>query len=320
MALDYLYTLIRYRPFVVKKDLDPQAHGYLADTLQTGRFFVPAAHSLNDPWEATPALQSAWWRKDKHLELADFFAFLVPENRTPERFSKLLQELRLFSSEQVLDHAQQLLLSHFRDAPILSLSDRADIFLMWAYYGLGHNGYALVFDASKLPFATAVRVKYSKRRAQLLLVLRHLDGIAIDVLATKARQWSHEREWRVIPPSQPLQRQGFIDFQPAPPNGYHATVPMDSIVGVVVGDQLYKGPHSQDVMNLLESHAARFQFWLAEIDKREFKIVLRPIRFGSTSDREGSISSSTQTAYKTTDEQVSAIAGAASDIGPASRV
>jgi hypothetical protein len=274
----------------VEKDLDPDAHGYLADTLQTGRFFIPAARALNDPWEAAPTLQSAWWRKDKHLELADFFAFLVPENSTPDRLAKLLQELRTLPSEQVLENAQQLLLNHFRNTPILSLSDRADIFLMWSYYGLGHNGYALVFNARKFPFASAVQVKYVKRRPTILLVLRHMDGIAIDVLATKARQWRHEREWRVIPPSKPLQHPGFIDFQPAPPNGYHATVPMDSIVGVIVGDQLFKGPHSNAVMALLEAHASRFHFWLAEIHKNEFKIVLRPIRFGSDATGDKSIS------------------------------
>lgn len=293
VALDYLDTLIRYRPFVAEKDLDPRAHGYLADTLQTGRFFIPAARALNDPWEAAPTLKSAWWRKDKHLELAEFFAFLVPENRAPEKFAKLLRETRTFPSEQILDRAQQLLLDHFRDVPILSLSDRADVFLMWSYYGHGHNGYALIFDARKLPFATAVRVKYAKRHPGLLLVLRDLGGIAIDVLATKARQWSHEREWRVIPTSQPLQSPGFIDFQPAPPNGYHATVPMDSIIGVIVGDQLFKGPHSKEVVALLEAHASRFQSWLAEIHRREFKIVLRPIRFGSAAASDNSISAAT---------------------------
>lgn len=279
VALDYLHSLIRYRPFDAVKDLDPNYLGYLADTLQSGRFFIPAAHSLNDPWEAAPMLESAWWRKDKHLELAEFFAFVTPEHSTPENFARLLRESRTFSSDQIIGRAQEALLAHFRNAPILSLSDRADNFLMWSYYGRGHNGYALVFNAQKLPFATGIRVKYSRRHPRILLVLRDLRGIAVDLLATKARQWRHEREWRVIPPATPHKRLGFVDFRPAPPNGFHATVPMDSFIGVIVGDQLFRGPHSDALMNLLRRHATRFQFWLAEIHRRAYKIVLRPIRF-----------------------------------------
>lgn len=286
IALDYLTGLVRYRPFDAAYDLDPNAAGYLADVLQTGKLFVPAAESLNDPWEAAPALEGVWWRPDIHLEIAKFLAFLAPQRNTPEHFAKLLEETRAIGSGPILERATQLLLGHVRRSPVLSLSDRGDNFLMWSYYGRGHNGYALVFDARVLPFAGAVRVRYARRHPRILLTRRDMKGIAVDVLATKARQWRHEREWRIITSPQNARRVGFTDFQTASAAGYYATVPMESIVGVIIGDQLFKGPHKESVLELLASHVPRLRLWLAEIDRRAFRIVLRPIRFESD-DSEG---------------------------------
>jgi hypothetical protein len=246
-ALDHLTSLVRYRPFEAEKDLDESALGYLADTLKTGRLFIPSALALNDPREAASLLESVWWRRDKRREIAEFLACLLQKQRNQDETSAdVLAMMKPFDTGEVLDRAQDLLLRSLSDIPILSLSDQGDNFLMWSYYGRGHNGYALVFDAKRLPFAASVRVAYRKRRPRILLVRRDMNGVSRDVLATKARQRRHEREWRIIG-NRRDDRLGFVAFERASELGYHATVPADTIVGVIVGDRLFNGPHDTAV-------------------------------------------------------------------------
>ena len=278
VALDYVRTLVRYRPFDETLDLDPAAKGYLADLITSSRLFIPAASSLNDPWEAAPSLVHAFRWRDINLEVANFLAFMAPQEASkPGQFEALLHHLRSSDSRTVLAETQQSLMDRFRTTPVLSLSERGDNFLMWAYYGRGHNGYALVFDTSFLPFAGAVRVRYTRRRPHIYLNRRHMPSIVIDVLATKARQWEHEREWRVIVPDHDPGKVGVGDFAPVSQAGYYGTVPRESLIGIIIGDQLFRGPHNERVLDLIAKQGPHLRIWWAEIE-REFRIALRPIR------------------------------------------
>lgn len=278
IALDYLPSAIRYRPFDSARDLDPDAAGYLANIITTGTVFIPAASTFNDPWEAAPSFEHVRWVRDREREVADFLAFLSPQLDTPEKLASLTADIRRLGHDAVLREGQRILFEKLRTTPILSLSDRADNFLMWSYYAAGHNGYGLVFDAAVPPIAAAVRVKYSSRHPAVYLNQRDMRGIAVQVLATKARQWRHEREWRVIASQHNAERMGFQRLRPASERGYYAQLPRNALVGVIVGDQLFNSSHGNDVLDLLRK-APLLRAWVAEINRRAFRIVLRPLRF-----------------------------------------
>lgn len=208
--------------------------------------------------------------------MAEFLAFLAKGNRSPERFAALLHEIRAHSSEAVISKTEQLLMNRLRQTPILCMNENPTNFLMWSYYANGHNGYAVVFDAQALPFASAARVTYSSQHPRILLCRRDMDGISRAVLATKAKEWRHEQEWRVIVPPSNAQMLGFTSFEPAPSGGYYGTVPREAIVGVVLGQQLYDGPSRADVLDELRQHFPVVGGKIAEIDRRRFRIVLKP--------------------------------------------
>jgi hypothetical protein len=186
--------------------------------------------------------------------------------------------MRNLPIDAVQDRVQSELLSRLKQTPILSLCRHPDNFLMWSYYAKGHNGYALVFDAKKLPAAASYRVRYSRRRPVIYAFRRDMTGIGRDVLATKARQWQHEREWRVVTSLDGDARLGLTNVSRAE-HGIVADISKDSVVGAIIGDQLYQGPFGSQVINLLRAHRSHIKSWLAEIDRRRFHINLRPIRF-----------------------------------------
>ena len=82
---------------------------------------------------------------------------------------------------------------------ISCLTKEATNILMWAYYADGQKGICIEFDPSKDPlfFENLREVKYRTK----LATINKGCGEELDyseILITKAMQWQHEKEWRVI--------------------------------------------------------------------------------------------------------------------------
>ena len=123
-------------------------------------------------------------------------------------------------------------MTQLREFPIVCLNEKANNFLMWSYYANGHNGYALVFDARAYPFALATRVNYARRHPRISLARRDWRGIANKVLATKARDWRHERkrEWRLLVPRTQHELLGFTALIPHPMGGFTRPYPVTRLL------------------------------------------------------------------------------------------
>lgn len=82
---------------------------------------------------------------------------------------------------------------------ISCFTEYATNILMWAYYAEGQKGICIEFDPSKDPlfFENLRKVKYRTK----LATINKGCGEELDyseILITKATQWQHEKEWRVI--------------------------------------------------------------------------------------------------------------------------
>jgi hypothetical protein len=276
-AMDYLLTAYRYRPFSEDADFDESKPGYLANVLAGGPLFVPFAQTFNDPWEAAPRIEVPPWSRDPAQSLSEFMAFMAGKIDRAE-VARIKAMMRGLPIPAIKDRMQEELLKMLRKTPILSLSDRPDNFLMWSYYGKGHYGYALMFDTKKMPAGAAFRVRYSRRHPVILTSRRDMRGVAVDVLATKARQWRHEREWRVITSTNASPEMG-LSNPTILARGVLFDIPKDALVGVIVGDQLCRSPLHNRLFELLKKHSPRLHQWVAEIDRHRFRIVMRPVRY-----------------------------------------
>lgn len=82
---------------------------------------------------------------------------------------------------------------------ISCFTEKATNILMWAYYAEGQKGICIEFDPSKNPlfFENMREVKY---RTQLATIGKDAgnEWNYSEILITKAKQWQHEKEWRVI--------------------------------------------------------------------------------------------------------------------------
>ncbi|WP_325175457.1 DUF2971 domain-containing protein [Xanthomonas hortorum] len=89
---------------------------------------------------------------------------------------------------------------------VLSLCEISDSLLMWAHYGMSHTGFVLELDPGH-PYFNARRtdqdefghlrqVRYRDVRPSASLI--DLDGT--EMFLVKSKEWSYEREWRVLRP------------------------------------------------------------------------------------------------------------------------
>lgn len=94
---------------------------------------------------------------------------------------------------------------------VLSLADKADNLLMWAYYAKYHQGYCLEFDTNEINPLTGVNLLNNSEYTQKMdynddypsyLSLNVMDALKDDLakklLFHKSTEWKHEGEWRVL--------------------------------------------------------------------------------------------------------------------------
>jgi hypothetical protein len=97
------------------------------------------------------------------------------------------------------------------DRGVFSLAERPNCPLMWSHYGDQHRGLCLGYSIPASAADKVHQIKYGgSRRIKASAVAAMLDGdvaarrkVDDAVLLRKAREWSYEKEWRLLGPKGP---------------------------------------------------------------------------------------------------------------------
>ena len=85
---------------------------------------------------------------------------------------------------------------------VLSMSEICDSILMWTHYSAAHTGFCMQFertDGNDLgSYDKCFPVIYEDEYPTFLPQQLQDRSIVAKVITTKARQWSYEREWRML--------------------------------------------------------------------------------------------------------------------------
>ncbi len=136
--------------------------------------------------------------------------------------------------------------------------------LMWAHYAERHYGVCLAFDVRD---DLAKQVRYEPSRLVNLLdgtkASAGLDEAKLEaVLLTKFREWSYEREWRVM-----------ARLEEQEPNGYYYVdfATEMSLRGVIAGARCVERP--EQLARLVRKEPMPVQVWGTRAAFNEFSIV-----------------------------------------------
>jgi Protein of unknown function (DUF2971) len=213
---DHLY---KYRALYTGRE-----KGFLQSMLLRGEINFSLASEFNDPFdlainpsfEGTDAQIEAYWEREYERR--------HPEMPAAER-KRLAREFRLKCLAP--GGLQSLERSHatgVSKAGVFCLCESPTSTLMWSHYAQDHYGVAVRFRVEALPLQAlrpllVWRVHYSDMLPRPNYYSDSDEDYLRAVLATKSREWSHEREWRLVRPTIP---------------GVFA-LPLEAVDGVVFG-------------------------------------------------------------------------------------
>ncbi len=183
------------------RSLSGQSRDYVRQTIVENKVYFSSPSKFNDPFDCR--VHMAFGGSDRDWK--DYFTKLLKKNR-PElnRQQRQAEVHRIVSAErhhrnpQVLRDWIGYVQQEVYNVGVFSLSARCDDILMWSYYADNHTGLCLGFLHRVGTFGPAFPVEYSSTFPQVDYLKDDRRRQVEANLLTKAAQWQHEDEWRVV--------------------------------------------------------------------------------------------------------------------------
>ena len=246
--------LYRYR------HLHGEHREWTANILRRSVLFFASPVSFDDPLDCKVHFQLASSEAElrrKHRTLLRKFA---PELNRPQRRARAASDLRDFDRQRFLTAITAGLQSEVDRAGVVCLSQAPDNLLLWSYYAAGHTGLCLAFSVASDAafFGRAQAVTYSAECAKIDL-LGDSPEKQVDVfLLTKAAEWKHQGEWRILDHETGAGEKAF-----AP----HA------LVGVILGARMSK-PDRSFVVDCLRDRSPPVHLFQARIHPGRYGVSI----------------------------------------------
>ncbi|MEO8627564.1 MAG: DUF2971 domain-containing protein [Betaproteobacteria bacterium] len=240
--------------------LDDAAPERLRQVLVEGRLYHALPRDFNDPWDCRPAVQSL---SDGHaLARARNHLVRVLREQMPRREAEREATATLSNVEQTHAQLQDALEETYGSVRVCSFAGRKDNHLLWAHYAAAHSGLCLEFDARKIPFSFARKVKYQSEYPTLEYPLK-LDKCALVPLLTKSKDWAYEDEFRsLLNPNAP---------PPFPNYSEGIEIALDALTGVYLGAKM-TAKHSEQIVDWVGEGPFQPTLWQVTAQRSSFAL------------------------------------------------
>ncbi|WP_070888153.1 DUF2971 domain-containing protein [Pseudomonas argentinensis] len=171
---------------------------YSLKSLVEGTVWLSSPESFNDPFDCAINLDP----KKLEESVAHAVELVAKKHGT-----QLDNSLRLVSAQDEAAYVQlrDSLAAQMASIGVLCLTESPNEILMWSHYAQYHKGFCIEYrvDDDSLLERMARPVRYTDTYPSLSAknLAADADENFIDICVyTKARQWSYEKEWRVVSP------------------------------------------------------------------------------------------------------------------------
>jgi len=190
--------------------LEGERRDWFATLMRESKLFFSAFSTLNDPFDSRAVIDVSSASQD---DIGQFVASRITPG--PERDAAIENLLRARSDPAVLNPV----LADWTDRQgVCCLTLSSDDLLMWSYYASGHKGLCLrfktraLFDDLGSGPAVLIPVDYRAQYPALPFVTASRLQLVHTLIGTKASQWQHEAEWRLVLRSGEA---GLVPFKPS---------------------------------------------------------------------------------------------------------
>lgn len=250
--------LYKYRPLRSETDLAR------AIRVLDGAIYAAHRATFNDPFDCSPVAEIR--RRPGHKR--DVVKDLVfEENRSINRRARrvLLQGARRNLEGFDLDRLLGQVLAGLHDRTgVVSLSSKPDDLLMWGHYASEHTGICLRLNIEErgANIRYAYPIRYSDDRPIVMYPFRDDDEeLIVAAFLVKARCWQYECEWRLL-------------YHDGPGEKPFRATSADGIIFGARTPETYIRALSEHIRS--GTSARMFDFYKAELDRREFRMHLVP--------------------------------------------
>lgn len=189
-------SLYKYRPF----------NNFTLEIIANQKIFFPKPDLFNDPYDCKIKV-------DNSFSIQDYINLVIEEgNQLGKHKLEIENEVNKIRSTGIipdsfmenLDSGLNWIHSLCDNVGVLSLSEDPKNILMWAHYADDHNGVCIEFkrDVSNIlgQSDSTKKVVYaaSYPKIKIMDFKNQNPKIFERILRTKSKDWSYEKEWRVI--------------------------------------------------------------------------------------------------------------------------
>ncbi|MBL8090588.1 MAG: DUF2971 domain-containing protein [Anaerolineales bacterium] len=176
------------------------------DNLKNRQLWFSKPSKFNDPFDCAIHFEIAYQTDEDWNDLYKIYRKEFPEGQDfDKKYLTNNKVNQLFKDEALrgLNKAFQERIDIMRNKRgVACFSEVVDNILMWGHYADGHRGFCLEFDTSNEHFSRAFPVDYSDTFPTMhltkVLVREEDDAKLMDMITTKAKLWSYEKEWRLF--------------------------------------------------------------------------------------------------------------------------
>ena len=230
-------TLIKFHP----GKYEPNGENFLLDSISNKTLWLSSPKFFNDPFDCV--INVNYYSEAERIRRNYLKKYFDDDNIVEYLLSFDESEKGLLKFAESLKELNEDINSYFENSIYVSSFSEFDnlkSIRMWAHYANNHSGVCLEYDFNAVKNASlfgCIPVKYTNDYHYLLDANDVFENVANYLkFFTKAKEWEHEREWRVAQKNETINMNGYkVAF----------ALPISIYLGCKVSDKL-----KDDVMSI----------------------------------------------------------------------
>lgn len=240
-------------------------YNFLKEIIVDDTLYFPSPNTFNDPFDSFPVFDYT----GTEIQLTRMFKELSRERGKIITTREARESARNMKRKRYFQTPSSVSESFRHKIGVFCLSSDNSNILMWSHYAEKHKGVCLEFsnNINDKIFCYSLPVQYKDKYTTHSFLKIGKKNILHDLILTKAKDWSYEKEWRIVSiKGSHLEGPGKYKFNPE--------LLTKIIFGCKADDYFIKR-----ITELNEKRKKPVELWKAKCILNDYKVEIHPLSF-----------------------------------------
>jgi hypothetical protein len=178
---------------------------YTQRIFENNEIYFSSPESFNDPFDSKIRIDTKATRDQKKLYYRKLSPISRPDFSRKQHLEMEKDIMRDKKELEKLEKENQRNLENIRKKMgILCMTEEKNNILMWSHYTYKHTGFCIGFKTDNIMFSCIKQVQYNKNLPSIKMYesdWKKLNEQVAENLLKKAKDWTYEKEWRIVKPN-----------------------------------------------------------------------------------------------------------------------